>query len=316
MSTHLKAQNLWSSIDPGLSEGDVANSQRRDQLVLEQIHQGVDYSIFGMIANAKTTKVAWDILKLTYKGVDRAQKSKLQSLTESVEQYFSRLTDLVNKMRLYGDKIGDNVIVEKILRTIPLKYDHVVASIQESHDIEPLTIAKLKSMIESHIDRIEAKMETPANEEALKKKSMVIPDIPNDFLDEQPTQDNIQVSEQSEAPTRRSQRERRFPARLQDYILSNDNDLSDEEIVQFSLFADCDPISFEDAAKKTHWFRMECSKPVPTAVIEKIKLSKDETGLWRNQKNHIGLQQCEFSDMSKIVEMLRLERVHEDMLFI
>ncbi|KAG6521246.1 hypothetical protein ZIOFF_018357 [Zingiber officinale] len=181
MSTHLKAQNLWSSIDSGLSEGADANSQRRDQLALGQIHQGVDYSIFGLIANAKTAKEAWDTLKLSYKGVDRAQKSKLQSLrrlydrcemssTETVEHYFSRLTDLVNKMRLYGDKIGDDAVVEKILRTIPLKYDHVVASIQESHDIELLTIAELKGMIESHIDRIEAKTETPANEEALKSQ--------------------------------------------------------------------------------------------------------------------------------------------------
>ncbi|KAG6499517.1 hypothetical protein ZIOFF_039306 [Zingiber officinale] len=165
----------------GLSEGADANSQRRDQLALGQIHQGVDYSIFGLIANAKTAKEAWDTLKLSYKGVDRAQKSKLQSLrrlydrcemssTETVEHYFSRLTDLVNKMRLYGDKIGDDAVVEKILRTIPLKYDHVVASIQESHDIELLTIAELKGMIESHIDRIEAKTETPANEEALKSQ--------------------------------------------------------------------------------------------------------------------------------------------------
>ncbi|KAG6506253.1 hypothetical protein ZIOFF_031575 [Zingiber officinale] len=170
-----------TSPGPGLSEGADANSQRRDQLALGQIHQGVDYSIFGLIANAKTAKEAWDTLKLSYKGVDRAQKSKLQSLrrlydrcemssTETVEHYFSRLTDLVNKMRLYGDKIGDDAVVEKILRTIPLKYDHVVASIQESHDIELLTIAELKGMIESHIDRIEAKTETPTNEEALKSQ--------------------------------------------------------------------------------------------------------------------------------------------------
>ncbi|KAG6513031.1 hypothetical protein ZIOFF_031177 [Zingiber officinale] len=176
-----KRRKRRGGIRAGLSEGADANSQRRDQLALGQIHQGVDYSIFGLIANAKTAKEAWDTLKLSYKGVDRAQKSKLQSLrrlydrcemssTETVEHYFSRLTDLVNKMRLYGDKIGDDAVVEKILRTIPLKYDHVVASIQESHDIELLTIAELKGMIESHIDRIEAKTETPANEEALKSQ--------------------------------------------------------------------------------------------------------------------------------------------------
>ncbi|KAG6498314.1 hypothetical protein ZIOFF_046226 [Zingiber officinale] len=241
-----------SGIRAGLSEGADANSQRRDQLALGQIHQGVDYSIFGLIANAKTAKEAWDTLKLSYKGVDRAQKSKLQSLrrlydrcemssTEIVEHYFSRLTDLVNKMRLYGDKIGDDAVVEKILRTIPLKYDHVVASIQESHDIELLTIAELKDCrykkFNNHGNQanIAGNYGEDSNESetlllAKKEKSIIVPDIPDDFLDEQPTQDNVQVSVQSEAPTRRSQRECRLPARLQDYVLSNDNDLSDEEI--------------------------------------------------------------------------------------
>ena len=121
MTTHLKAQNLWSFVDPGLPDGADANFQRRDQLALGQIHQGVDYSIFGKIA-----KEAWDTLQLSYKGVDRARKSKLQSLrreydrcemifSETVEQYFSHLIDLVNKMRLYGDKIEDKSIVAKIL---------------------------------------------------------------------------------------------------------------------------------------------------------------------------------------------------------
>ena len=40
----------------------------------------VDYSMFGKIANAKIAKEAWDILKLSYKCIDKAQKSKLQSL--------------------------------------------------------------------------------------------------------------------------------------------------------------------------------------------------------------------------------------------
>lgn len=180
MTTHLKAQNLWNFIEPGLAEGADANSQRRDQLALGQIHQGIDYSVFGQIAKAITAKEAWEILEVSYKGVDRAQKSKLQSLrrlydrcemtsTETVEQYFCRLTDLVNKMRLYGDRIEEGAVVEKVLRTIPLKYDHVVSSITESHDTESMTIAELKGMVESHIERIEAKSE-PLAEEALKSQ--------------------------------------------------------------------------------------------------------------------------------------------------
>ncbi|KAF7821882.1 U-box domain-containing protein 32 isoform X1 [Senna tora] len=151
---------------------------QKDQLALAQIHQGVDYSVFGKIVNAKNAKEAWDTLKLAYKGVDKAQKSKLQSLrreyeryemsgSETIEQYFSRVTDLVNKMRIYRENIPDGKVVEKILHTMPIKYDHVVTTIIESHNLEEMSVAELQGSMESHVSRILEKTEKPV-EEALK----------------------------------------------------------------------------------------------------------------------------------------------------
>ncbi|XP_050902619.1 uncharacterized protein LOC127114817 [Lathyrus oleraceus] len=141
----------------------------------------IDYSIFGKIANAKTAKEAWDILKLSHKGVEKAQKSKLQSLrreyeryemsnSETVEQYFSRVINLVNKMRVYGEDIPDSKVVEKILRTMPMKFDHVVTTIIESHDTDTLPVAELQGSIESHVNRILEKTKKVVKEEALKSQ--------------------------------------------------------------------------------------------------------------------------------------------------
>ncbi|XP_058784201.1 uncharacterized protein LOC131658971 [Vicia villosa] len=181
MTTHLKAHNVWSFVDPGLQEGADEVARRRDQLALSQIHQGIDYSIFGKITNGKTAKEAWDILKLSHKGVEKAQKSKLQSLRreyeryemsnlETVEQYFSRVINLVNKMRVYGEDIPDSKVVEKILRTMPMKFDHVVTTIIESHDTDTLSVVELQGSIESHVNRILEKTEKVVKEEALKSQ--------------------------------------------------------------------------------------------------------------------------------------------------
>ncbi|XP_072061988.1 uncharacterized protein [Arachis hypogaea] len=180
MSTHLKAQNLRNFIEPGLQEGADAAQQRRDQLALSQIHQGVDYTMFGKIANAKSAKEAWNTLNLSYKGVDKAQKAKLQSLrreyeryemssSEIVEQYFTRITDLVNKMRVYEEDMPDSKVVEKIFRTMPMKYGHVMTTILEFHDMDTMTIAELQGAMESHISRILEKSEK-STEEALKSR--------------------------------------------------------------------------------------------------------------------------------------------------
>lgn len=119
----------------------------------------MDYSNFGKITNAKIAKATWNILKLSYKGVEKAQKSKLQSLrmeyeryemsnSKTVEQYFSLVTDLVNKMSVYREDISDSKVVEKILYTLPTKFDHVVTIIIKSHDTNTMTVAKLQGSIE------------------------------------------------------------------------------------------------------------------------------------------------------------------------
>ena len=173
MSTHQKSHNIYNFVESGIQDGVYAIAQRRDQLTLSQIHQRVDCLMFRKIVNAKTTKETWDILKLSYKNVDKAQKSKLQSLQrkyeryeisslESVEQYFSHVTDLVNKMRIYREKISKSKVVEQILLTMLIKFDHVVTTIIESHNIDKMIVAKFQGSIES-LEKIEK-----INEEALK----------------------------------------------------------------------------------------------------------------------------------------------------
>ena len=71
MSAHLKAHNIWSFVEPRIQERANVTTQRRDQLTLSQILLGIDYSIFGQITHAKTAKEACNILKLSYKGVDK-----------------------------------------------------------------------------------------------------------------------------------------------------------------------------------------------------------------------------------------------------
>ncbi|XP_071927597.1 uncharacterized protein [Coffea arabica] len=53
----------------------------------------------------------------------------------------------------------------------------------------------------------------------------------------------------------RPQRERRMPAQFDDYVVGKDDDLTDEAIVNFALFIDCDPVSFEEAVKDDRWVR-------------------------------------------------------------
>ena len=65
------------------------------------------------------------------------------SCLETIEQYFSRVTDIINRMRVYGEEIPDNQVVEKILCIMLIKFNHVMTTILESHNTNTAMIAEL-----------------------------------------------------------------------------------------------------------------------------------------------------------------------------
>lgn len=66
-----------------------------DQLTVTQIHQGIHYSIFGKMVNTKTAKESSNIVKQSHKGVEKTQKSKLQSLRREYERNEMSRTETV-----------------------------------------------------------------------------------------------------------------------------------------------------------------------------------------------------------------------------
>ena len=58
--------------------------------------------------------------------------------------------EISNKMRFHGEKMNDITIVEKILCTLTPKYDYAIWSIEESKDIDVLSLDELRSTLLVH----------------------------------------------------------------------------------------------------------------------------------------------------------------------
>jgi hypothetical protein len=191
MENFLKSKEYWSIVDSGipeLTEGVVlTNAQRteREGLQLKDLKaknflfQAIDRSILETILCKDTSKHIWDSMKKKYQGSTRAKRQQLQALRsefetlrmksgESVTNYFSRTMVIVNKMRTHGDKTEDVIIVEKILRSMTPKFNFVVCSIEESNNIEELSIDELQSSLLVH----EQKISQQDKEEQLLKASI------------------------------------------------------------------------------------------------------------------------------------------------
>ena len=50
---------------------------------------------------------------------------------------------IANKIKIHGEKMDQVVIIENILRSMTLKFDYVVCSVEESNNLDTLTIDEL-----------------------------------------------------------------------------------------------------------------------------------------------------------------------------
>lgn len=177
MENFLQSKEYWGLVENGIpvaaGEADLTEGQRKvvddqklkDLKAKNYLFQAIDRSILETILNKDTSKNIWDSLKQKYQGTTRVKRAQLQALRkefqilhikagESMNEYFARTLTIANKMRLHGEKMGDVLVIEKILRSMTSKFDYVVCSIEESHDLDSMSINEFQSSLLVHEQRM------------------------------------------------------------------------------------------------------------------------------------------------------------------
>jgi hypothetical protein len=90
--------------------------------------------------------------------------------SESVNEYFARTLAIANRMTAHGQTMEQVTVVEKILRSMPAKFNYVVCSIEESNDVTTLSIDELQSSLLVHEQRMKGQSDS-SEEQALKISS-------------------------------------------------------------------------------------------------------------------------------------------------
>ena len=114
----------------------------------------VSQTIFTRIMSLKIAKAIWDYFKEEYardemiKGMqvlNLIKEFELQKIKEfeTIKDYSYRLLSIANKVRLLGSKLNDSRIVEKILVTVPERYEAIVTILENTKDLSKISLAKL-----------------------------------------------------------------------------------------------------------------------------------------------------------------------------
>jgi len=136
-------------------------AKKKDCKALFYIQRNVDNRHFEKISKATRSKETWDILEDYHNGGENVKQVQLQSYRRKYEKmqmeedhkvsdYFSKMIEIVNLMKNYGENILDHMVVEKVLRSLSPKFDFIVIAIQEAKDVKTIKNEELQSSLEAH----------------------------------------------------------------------------------------------------------------------------------------------------------------------
>jgi hypothetical protein len=104
-------------------------------------------TVFTKVAHCKYTKEIWDKLQNIYEGDSKVKVAKLKTYRGQFEQlnmkedenfaaYFLRVDETVNEIIGLGEEIEEFVIVQKVLRPLPMRFDPKISALEEISDLK------------------------------------------------------------------------------------------------------------------------------------------------------------------------------------
>lgn len=178
MENLLRSKEYWSIIEDGVptltetppptpeQKKAVEEGKLKDLKARNYLFQSIDRSIIETILDKDSSKEIWESMKRKFQGNSKVKRAHLQTLRgefeaikmkdgEKVNEFFARVLAIVNRMKLHGEKVKEQCVVEKILRSMTKKFPYVVCAIGEGNNVETLSIDELQGSLLVHEQNME-----------------------------------------------------------------------------------------------------------------------------------------------------------------
>ncbi|CAL2244806.1 unnamed protein product [Prunus armeniaca] len=152
-TTVLKTREEWTTAE--------VTHSTNNQKGLNALFTAVSSDQFEYICACDTSKEAWDILQVTHEGTDTVKGAKLQMHTlqfetlmmdenETFSEFYAKLCVIVNACSGLGEKIPEDRVVKKILRSLPQRFQPKITAIEEIRDLNTLKVQELIGSIQTY----------------------------------------------------------------------------------------------------------------------------------------------------------------------
>ncbi|PNX95110.1 hypothetical protein L195_g018293 [Trifolium pratense] len=185
---------------------------------------------------------------------------------ESVADFFTKVTRLVNQIMVCGEVIETKSVVAKILRSLTPKFDYLVAAIEESKKLSELSKEELLGSSESHEQRMaeraagKAKAEVALQAQPNKEKKNKGKWNGNKGRGGHNNGNNKNSKQEASCSSNKqgvdwlSLNRIRQTMIVQDCKVTADNQVNDEgELVHYAFLAYTEPVSMNEALSNPKW---------------------------------------------------------------
>ncbi|KAK0592242.1 hypothetical protein LWI29_015665 [Acer saccharum] len=121
--------------------------------VMHALLSAMDKSQYKLIQITKNAHEAWKILEMAHEGTEVVKDSKFQVLQtlfetirmeehECLNDFQVKLKDIVNQSHQLGDSYSDRRIKQKIMRSLPPRFESKVTALKENVDFKKIWLSQ------------------------------------------------------------------------------------------------------------------------------------------------------------------------------
>jgi hypothetical protein len=127
---------------------------------------GLSETIFTKVSHCKSAKEIWEKLRNIYEGDSKVKGEKIQTYRGQFEQlkmkedenivaYFLQVDEIVNVIIGLEEEIEESVIVQKVLRSLPMIFDPKISALEQRSDLNSIRIDELHGIFTTYEMRTE-----------------------------------------------------------------------------------------------------------------------------------------------------------------
>jgi hypothetical protein len=133
---------------------------------INSLLNGLSDTVFTKVVHCKSAKDIWDKLQNIYEGDSKFKATNLQTYRgqfkqlkmkedEDITTYFLRVNETVNAIIGLGEEIEESIIVQKVLRYLPMRFNPKISTLEERSDLKSIIMDKLDGIFTSYEIRTE-----------------------------------------------------------------------------------------------------------------------------------------------------------------